>query len=71
MQSMTKLILDCPFPGEFPIATHALASAVAEELTAAVSPQHEVIVKPSSDRAFDATIAVQENQIPKKYAKNN
>jgi protein gp37 len=60
MRSMTKLILDRGFPGEFPIVTHALASAVAEELAAAASQQYEVIVKPSGDRAFDATIVVQE-----------
>jgi hypothetical protein len=69
MRKLTKLILDRGFPGEFPIVTHALASAVAEELAAAVSPQYVVIVKPSDDRAFDATIVVQEKSNSRKPCK--
>jgi hypothetical protein len=72
LQKLTKLILGRQFPGEFPIVTHSLASAVAEELAEAVAPQYEVIVKPSGDRAFDAAIVVQEKSPftrPKKWDK--
>ena len=63
MQKLAKLILGSPLPGTFPIVTKRLAEAVAADLATAIAPGYEVIVGDAPDRAFGASIVIQERSV--------